>query len=153
MKIQLLRASKLVKEVEFAATMPPLNIQRLSVDLMFENFERNETHLWPRDEDTRGARHEIQVVADDGSTSLYRQTAAFRPLQSWSLLDQAEEWERLAVAELEAYFNACNSRHDDQEPQVARYAEARWETALGREADMFCMRTAIRFESATVWAT
>jgi hypothetical protein len=37
MKIQLLRASKIVKEIEFAATMPPLDIQRLSVDLMFEN--------------------------------------------------------------------------------------------------------------------
>jgi hypothetical protein len=37
--------------------------------------------------------------------SLYRQTAAFRPLQKWSLLDQAEEWEHLAVAELESYFN------------------------------------------------
>lgn len=36
--------------------------------------------------------------------SLYRQTAAFRPLQRWSLLDQAEEWEQLAVAELESYF-------------------------------------------------
>src|ERR1035437_10122784 len=67
MKIQLLRASKIVKEIEFAATMPPLDIQRLSVDLMFENFERNETHLWPREDDTRGARHEIQVIADDGS--------------------------------------------------------------------------------------
>jgi hypothetical protein len=63
--------------------------------------------------------------------SLYRQTAAFRPLQSWSLLEQADEWEHLAVAELEAYFNVCNSRHDDQEPQVARSADARWETALG----------------------
>ena len=67
MKIQLLRASKIVKEIEFAATMPPLDIQRLSVDLMFENFERNETHLWPREDDTRGARHEIHVIADDGS--------------------------------------------------------------------------------------
>jgi hypothetical protein len=66
-KIQLLRASKIVKEIEFAATMPPLDIQRLSVDLMFENFERNETHLWPREDDTRGARHEIQVIGDDGS--------------------------------------------------------------------------------------
>lgn len=37
--------------------------------------------------------------------SLYRQTAAFRPIQKWSLLDQAEEWERRAVSELEAYFN------------------------------------------------
>src|SRR6202011_5849927 len=39
--------------------------------------------------------------------SLYRQTAAFRPLQSCSLLGQAEEWEHLAVAELEAYFRVC----------------------------------------------
>jgi hypothetical protein len=69
MKIQLLCASRIVKEIEFSATMPPLDIQRLAVDLMFENFERNETHIWPRDEDTRGARHAIQVVADDGSLS------------------------------------------------------------------------------------
>jgi len=37
--------------------------------------------------------------------SLYRQTAAFRPLQKWSLLDQAEEWERRAVQELETHFS------------------------------------------------
>lgn len=37
--------------------------------------------------------------------SLYRRTAAFRPHQSCSLLRQADEWEQLAVAELEAYFN------------------------------------------------
>ena len=36
--------------------------------------------------------------------SLYRQTAAFRPLHSYSLLAQAKEWEYRAVAELEAYF-------------------------------------------------
>jgi hypothetical protein len=36
--------------------------------------------------------------------SLYRQTAAFRPLQRCSLLGQAELWEHLAVNELEAYF-------------------------------------------------
>jgi hypothetical protein len=36
--------------------------------------------------------------------SLYRQTAAFRPGQSWSLLDQARDWERRALSELEAYF-------------------------------------------------
>ena len=40
--------------------------------------------------------------------SLHRQTAAFRPLQRWSLLEQAEEWERLAVAELESYFQLCD---------------------------------------------
>jgi len=66
MKIRLLRASKIVKEIEFAAALPPLEIRRISIDLMFENFERNETHLWPREDDTRGARHEVQVIADDG---------------------------------------------------------------------------------------
>ena len=33
---------------------------------MFENFERNQTHLWPHEEDTRGSRHEIQVMSDEG---------------------------------------------------------------------------------------
>jgi hypothetical protein len=37
--------------------------------------------------------------------SLYRQTAAFRPLQRWSLLEQAELWEERALAELEAHFS------------------------------------------------
>jgi hypothetical protein len=41
--------------------------------------------------------------------SLYRQTAAFRPPQRWSLLQQAEEWERAAVDELEAYFDRATS--------------------------------------------
>jgi hypothetical protein len=41
MKIKLIRASNTVKEIEFAATLPPLEIQRLAVDLMFENFERS----------------------------------------------------------------------------------------------------------------
>jgi hypothetical protein len=36
--------------------------------------------------------------------SLYRQTAAFRPLQRLSLLEQALEWESRALAELEAHF-------------------------------------------------
>ena len=39
--------------------------------------------------------------------SLHRQTAAFRPRQSWSLLEQASEWESRALAELEAYFEGC----------------------------------------------
>jgi hypothetical protein len=38
--------------------------------------------------------------------SLCRQTAAFRPLHSCSLLAQANEWEHRAVAELEAYYGA-----------------------------------------------
>jgi hypothetical protein len=36
--------------------------------------------------------------------SLYRQTAAFRPNQRLSLLDQAYEWETRALVELEGYF-------------------------------------------------
>ena len=36
--------------------------------------------------------------------SLYRQTAAFRPAQKWTLLEQAYEWERRAMTELEAHF-------------------------------------------------
>ena len=36
--------------------------------------------------------------------SLYRQTAAFRPTQRLSLLEQANEWEDRAIAELEAHF-------------------------------------------------
>jgi hypothetical protein len=38
--------------------------------------------------------------------SLYRQTAAFRPCQSLSLLEQARDWERRALAELEFYFES-----------------------------------------------
>jgi hypothetical protein len=39
--------------------------------------------------------------------SLYRQTAALRPLKKkWSVLAQAEEWEHRAVLEREAYFEA-----------------------------------------------
>ena len=39
--------------------------------------------------------------------SLCRQTAALRPLQKWSLLDQAERWERLAAEEV--YFSLCDT--------------------------------------------
>ncbi|MBR0952241.1 hypothetical protein [Bradyrhizobium canariense] len=41
-----------------------------------------------------------------GIASLYRQTAAFRPGQSWSLLEQARDWEARALTELETYFAA-----------------------------------------------
>jgi hypothetical protein len=37
--------------------------------------------------------------------SLYRQTAAFRPNQRLTLLEQAHEWETRALAELEAHFD------------------------------------------------
>jgi hypothetical protein len=41
--------------------------------------------------------------------SLYRQTAAFRPLQRHSLLGEAERWEHLAISELEVYFSTHSS--------------------------------------------
>lgn len=53
MKIKLLRAASTVKEIEVSAILPSVDIHRLSVDLTFEHFERNQTHLWPPDEDTR----------------------------------------------------------------------------------------------------
>jgi hypothetical protein len=59
--------------------------------------------------------------------SLYRQTAAFRPPQSCSLLGQAKEREYLALTELESYFMATGL-DCDQQLQVATYAHARWET-------------------------
>jgi hypothetical protein len=40
--------------------------------------------------------------------SLCRQAAAFRPVQKFSLLQQAEDWERLALVEFEAYVSRCN---------------------------------------------
>jgi hypothetical protein len=42
--------------------------------------------------------------------SLYRQTAAFRPHQRLSLLEQAREWEDRALAELEGHFISGESR-------------------------------------------
>ena len=59
--------------------------------------------------------------------SLYRRTAAFRPLRSGSLLRQADEWEHLAVAELEAYFNLRESMVYDMQPRIHRRSDARWE--------------------------
>lgn len=58
--------------------------------------------------------------------SLYRQTAAFRPLQRCSLLDQASEWENLALTTLESYFVPGMPGHDRQ-PQGAPRAHAQWE--------------------------
>jgi hypothetical protein len=49
--------------------------------------------------------------------SLYRQTAAFRPEQKCTLLEQAYEWERRAMTELEAHFTIPASA-------------SRWETAV-----------------------
>jgi hypothetical protein len=48
--------------------------------------------------------------------SLCRQTATFRPAQKWTLLEQAYEWERLAMTELEGYV-------------TVRDTASRWEMA------------------------
>lgn len=45
--------------------------------------------------------------------SLCRQQAAYRPLQSWELLGQAEHFEHLAELELKAHFDACNAQAAD----------------------------------------
>jgi len=59
--------------------------------------------------------------------SLYRRTAAFRPLQSSSLLKQAAEWEHLAIAELETYFTLQDSEAHDLQSKIHRRRDARWE--------------------------
>ena len=58
--------------------------------------------------------------------SLYRRTATFRPLQSCSLLSQANEWEQLAMAELETYFDLRGRVVCDMPPQYPLHAAARW---------------------------
>jgi hypothetical protein len=59
--------------------------------------------------------------------SLYRRTAAFRPPQSCSLLRQADEWEHLAIAELEAYFNLRDGAACDLQPEIPRPSVTPWE--------------------------
>ncbi|QOG18508.1 MULTISPECIES: hypothetical protein [Bradyrhizobium] len=55
--------------------------------------------------------------------SLCRQQAAYRPLQTWELLGQAEHFEHLAETELKAHFDACNAQRDEDAA-----AAAAWET-------------------------
>jgi hypothetical protein len=54
--------------------------------------------------------------------SLYRQTAAFRPHQRWSLLERADEWENLALAELEAHFGNLSGRVNRMQTRVSQAA-------------------------------
>lgn len=56
--------------------------------------------------------------------SLCRQTAAFRPDQRISLLRQAEDWERLAMMELE--IEPGESADEDSEQRVEPQVETRW---------------------------
>ena len=45
--------------------------------------------------------------------SLHRQTAAFRPHQRWSLLDQAEHWEHLALVAAGGLFRGLRAPCSD----------------------------------------
>ena len=57
--------------------------------------------------------------------SLCRQTAAFRPDQRLSLLQQAEDWERLALMELES---CCDQQQDQDESDMSAepQVDTRW---------------------------
>jgi len=55
------------------------------------------------DEDVLNEEVQENVRRYRAIASLCRQTAAFRPIQKLSLLQQAEEWERLAISELESH--------------------------------------------------
>jgi len=57
--------------------------------------------------------------------SLCRQQAAYRPLQTWELLGQAEHFEHLAEVELKAHFDACNVPHNEDAA-----VPAAWETPV-----------------------
>ncbi len=57
--------------------------------------------------------------------SLCRQQAAYRPLQSWQLLGQAEHFEHLAEIALTAHFDVCNAQREE-EPIAA----TAWETPV-----------------------
>jgi hypothetical protein len=88
-------------------------------------------HPWDRQEDDlmpiSGEAIMENVRRYRATASLWRRTAAFRPLQRLSLLEEAERWEHLALRELEAYFKACNSdNYYGQQPYASSYAAERW---------------------------
>ncbi|MEY9122876.1 hypothetical protein [Bradyrhizobium yuanmingense] len=56
--------------------------------------------------------------------SLCRQQAAYRPLQNWELLGQAEHFEHLAEIELKAHFDACNVHRDKDDAAAPTTWEA-----------------------------
>lgn len=53
--------------------------------------------------------------------SLCRQQAAYRPLQNWELLGQAEHFEYLAEVELKAHFDACNAQGGEDAPEAVAW--------------------------------
>jgi hypothetical protein len=69
--------------------------------------------------------------------SLCRQAAAFRPLQKLSLLEQAEDWERRAINELEACLQASEPSEEDEDlqPPAEPGIDVRW--WLPRREELF----------------
>jgi hypothetical protein len=58
--------------------------------------------------------------------SLCRQAAAFRPDQKFSLLQQAEDWERLALIELESSFDRNDVAVEDSDEPADQQIDTRW---------------------------
>jgi hypothetical protein len=58
--------------------------------------------------------------------SLCRQTAAFRPEQRLSLLQQAEDWECMARRELDAQVETDEIADEDSERQAEPQVDTRW---------------------------
>ena len=54
---------------------------------------------------------------------LCRQAAAFRPVQKMSLLEQAEDWERLALMELESF---CDQQQEESDMSAEPQVNTRW---------------------------
>jgi hypothetical protein len=57
---------------------------------------------------------------------LCRQAAAFRPLQKSSLLQQAEDWERLARSELESCFEHLENEEEADVPAELQVVAQWW---------------------------
>jgi hypothetical protein len=58
--------------------------------------------------------------------SLWRQTAAFRPHQKFSLLQQAEDWERLALIEVEAGLDQDVFGEESPNSPAVSPVDTRW---------------------------
>jgi len=58
--------------------------------------------------------------------SLCRQAAAFRPVQKFSLLQQAEDWERLALMELESSFDQSDAAAENLDGPGDPQVDTRW---------------------------
>ncbi|HZR75131.1 hypothetical protein [Bradyrhizobium sp.] len=60
------------------------------------------------------------------NASLCRQAAAFRPVQKISLLQQADDWERLALFELEGCFDQSDDAEECLDKPADPPIETRW---------------------------